>query len=346
MKNAPRTLDVDLIVVGDRRSDDDALRLPHPRAAERAFVLQPWLDLEPDAEFPDAGPVADLLEKTDQQRPEAARRPRRSRSSDRRGREPPGGERPEPSDERAAGRGPPAADVARPRSRRWAVVGLVGGWLLHPSPSGSAARRPGASPGRSRSRCSWSRRSSGPPPGRPGATVHVHRRAARAAPAVNRLVLARACAYVGALVAGGYLGYAVSWLGVDARAGRPAGRGDPRPARSSAGADRGRGGCSSSARVASVPRTTSPNLTSCLPHKARRRQRSTRLTVAAALVIIAAVVVLGAVLSGSWLLLVGRCRPRRRPRRRRHPDHPLRADGQPAATPPATGPSRPRPTAT
>lgn len=59
--NAPRTLDVDLIVVGDRRSDDDHLRLPHPRAAERAFVLKPWFDLEPDAEFPDRGPIADLL---------------------------------------------------------------------------------------------------------------------------------------------------------------------------------------------------------------------------------------------------------------------------------------------
>jgi 2-amino-4-hydroxy-6-hydroxymethyldihydropteridine diphosphokinase len=64
--NAPRTLDVDLIVVGDRRSDEPFLRLPHPRAAERAFVLRPWLDVEPDAEFPDLGPVADLLEKTDQ----------------------------------------------------------------------------------------------------------------------------------------------------------------------------------------------------------------------------------------------------------------------------------------
>ena len=61
VKNAPRTLDVDLIVVGDRRSDDDHLRLPHPRAAERAFVLRPWLDVDPDAEFPDQGPVADLL---------------------------------------------------------------------------------------------------------------------------------------------------------------------------------------------------------------------------------------------------------------------------------------------
>jgi 2-amino-4-hydroxy-6-hydroxymethyldihydropteridine diphosphokinase len=61
--NAPRTLDVDLIVVGDRRSDTDALKLPHPQATERAFVLQPWLDLEPDAEFPGDGTVADLLAK-------------------------------------------------------------------------------------------------------------------------------------------------------------------------------------------------------------------------------------------------------------------------------------------
>src|SRR6476469_581372 len=65
VRNAPRTLDVDLIVVGDRRSDEPALRLPHPRAAERGFVLRPWLDLEPDAEFPDLGPVAELLEKAD-----------------------------------------------------------------------------------------------------------------------------------------------------------------------------------------------------------------------------------------------------------------------------------------
>jgi 2-amino-4-hydroxy-6-hydroxymethyldihydropteridine diphosphokinase len=65
VRNSPRTLDVDLIVVGDRRSDEDFLRLPHPRAAERAFVLQPWHDLEPDAVFPDHGPIADLLEKVD-----------------------------------------------------------------------------------------------------------------------------------------------------------------------------------------------------------------------------------------------------------------------------------------
>ena len=63
--NAPRTLDVDLIVVGDRRSNEDFLRLPHPRAHERAFVLQPWHDLEPDAVFPERGPIADLLDTTD-----------------------------------------------------------------------------------------------------------------------------------------------------------------------------------------------------------------------------------------------------------------------------------------
>jgi 2-amino-4-hydroxy-6-hydroxymethyldihydropteridine diphosphokinase len=63
--NAPRTLDVDVIVVGDRRADDDNLKLPHPRAHERAFVLQPWYDIEPDAVLPDHGPIVELLEATD-----------------------------------------------------------------------------------------------------------------------------------------------------------------------------------------------------------------------------------------------------------------------------------------
>ncbi len=62
--NSPRTLDVDLIVVGDRRSDTETLQLPHPRAAERAFVLKPWFDLEPDAELPGYGPISELLAKT------------------------------------------------------------------------------------------------------------------------------------------------------------------------------------------------------------------------------------------------------------------------------------------
>lgn len=59
--NSPRTLDVDLIVVGDRRSATEELTLPHPKAAERAFVLKPWFDLEPDAELLDAGPISELL---------------------------------------------------------------------------------------------------------------------------------------------------------------------------------------------------------------------------------------------------------------------------------------------
>ena len=60
---ASRTLDVDLVVVGERRANEDTLRLPHPRAHERAFVLAPWHDLEPDAELLDHGPIAKLLEK-------------------------------------------------------------------------------------------------------------------------------------------------------------------------------------------------------------------------------------------------------------------------------------------
>lgn len=63
-RNAPRPLDVDLIVVGDRHVDNEHLTLPHPRAAERAFVLAPWFDVQPDAEIPGLGPVAELLEKT------------------------------------------------------------------------------------------------------------------------------------------------------------------------------------------------------------------------------------------------------------------------------------------
>ena len=63
-RGAPRTLDVDLIVVGERRANDESLVLPHPKTQERAFVLAPWHDLEPDAELLDHGPIAELLAKT------------------------------------------------------------------------------------------------------------------------------------------------------------------------------------------------------------------------------------------------------------------------------------------
>jgi 2-amino-4-hydroxy-6-hydroxymethyldihydropteridine diphosphokinase len=62
---APRTLDVDLIVVGPRVADDESLKLPHPRAHERGFVLVPWLEIDPEGEIPGQGFVADLLASID-----------------------------------------------------------------------------------------------------------------------------------------------------------------------------------------------------------------------------------------------------------------------------------------
>jgi 2-amino-4-hydroxy-6-hydroxymethyldihydropteridine diphosphokinase len=59
--NGPRTLDVDLIVVGNRVVDQDGLTLPHPRAAERAFVLVPWHEIDREAQLPGRGSVAELL---------------------------------------------------------------------------------------------------------------------------------------------------------------------------------------------------------------------------------------------------------------------------------------------
>ena len=56
-----RTLDLDLIAYGDESSDDERLQLPHPRAFERLFVLEPWLELDADAELPGRGRVADLV---------------------------------------------------------------------------------------------------------------------------------------------------------------------------------------------------------------------------------------------------------------------------------------------
>ena len=58
----PRSLDVDVITVDGVTSDDPELRLPHPRAHERAFVLVPWLDVRPDAEIPGRGRVEELID--------------------------------------------------------------------------------------------------------------------------------------------------------------------------------------------------------------------------------------------------------------------------------------------
>lgn len=56
-----RTLDLDLIAQGDQRIDEPGLVLPHPRAHERAFVLLPWLDAEPEAVLPGRGRVRHLV---------------------------------------------------------------------------------------------------------------------------------------------------------------------------------------------------------------------------------------------------------------------------------------------
>lgn len=58
-----RTLDLDLIAYSDVTSDDERMLLPHPRAAERLFVLEPWLELDPDAELPGRGRIVDLAAK-------------------------------------------------------------------------------------------------------------------------------------------------------------------------------------------------------------------------------------------------------------------------------------------
>jgi 2-amino-4-hydroxy-6-hydroxymethyldihydropteridine diphosphokinase len=56
----PRTLDVDVIAVDDIEQRDADLTLPHPRAGERAFVLVPWLAVDPEARLP-RGSVAQLI---------------------------------------------------------------------------------------------------------------------------------------------------------------------------------------------------------------------------------------------------------------------------------------------
>lgn len=97
----------------------------------------------------------------------------------------------------------------------WGVAGLVGGWLLHPLSERWRDTAPIVT---------WAQPLAlvlvaailGATAYLTWRTVHVQHQRLEPHQAVNRLVLARACALVGALVAGGYLGYALSWLGNDA----------------------------------------------------------------------------------------------------------------------------------
>ena len=57
----PRTLDLDVIVYGDRIIDDERLTVPHPRAHLRAFVLRPLAEIAPELMVPGRGAVSHLL---------------------------------------------------------------------------------------------------------------------------------------------------------------------------------------------------------------------------------------------------------------------------------------------
>jgi 2-amino-4-hydroxy-6-hydroxymethyldihydropteridine diphosphokinase len=61
--NAPRTLDLDLLLFGNIVIDTGNLKVPHARMHERAFVLRPLVEIAPDAEVPGRGPAKTLLEK-------------------------------------------------------------------------------------------------------------------------------------------------------------------------------------------------------------------------------------------------------------------------------------------
>jgi 2-amino-4-hydroxy-6-hydroxymethyldihydropteridine diphosphokinase len=66
--NAPRTLDIDIVLFGDERIDEPDLVVPHPRAAERAFVLVPLVEIESDVAIPGIGRADALIEHLAHQR--------------------------------------------------------------------------------------------------------------------------------------------------------------------------------------------------------------------------------------------------------------------------------------
>jgi 2-amino-4-hydroxy-6-hydroxymethyldihydropteridine diphosphokinase len=55
-----RTLDIDIVALGALELSTDALTLPHPRAAERPFVIAPWLEIDPSATLPGIGRIDGL----------------------------------------------------------------------------------------------------------------------------------------------------------------------------------------------------------------------------------------------------------------------------------------------
>ena len=60
-QNAARLIDIDIIDLGGLFMESESLTLPHPRAHERRFVLEPWLEIDPSAHLPGRGPICELL---------------------------------------------------------------------------------------------------------------------------------------------------------------------------------------------------------------------------------------------------------------------------------------------
>ena len=69
-KNAPRNVDLDLLLLGDMIIQSTPLTLPHPRLHQRHFVLKPLLDLAPEIRIPGQGPAGDFLKLVSDQRVE------------------------------------------------------------------------------------------------------------------------------------------------------------------------------------------------------------------------------------------------------------------------------------
>ena len=60
VKWGPRIIDLDLIIFGDHIVDSKNLKLPHPLASSRDFVIKPWLSIDPDAAIPGVGAIKNL----------------------------------------------------------------------------------------------------------------------------------------------------------------------------------------------------------------------------------------------------------------------------------------------
>jgi 2-amino-4-hydroxy-6-hydroxymethyldihydropteridine diphosphokinase len=62
VRDGPRTIDLDLLLYGDRVEDRHGLTVPHPRLTERRFALEPLHELDPELRLPDGRAVRDLLD--------------------------------------------------------------------------------------------------------------------------------------------------------------------------------------------------------------------------------------------------------------------------------------------